>query len=357
LAERLLDGTRTVAAATGQAVTEADAVRSRTDAGAASAAELTSAIGEIAGQMDHAAAATHIAVAQTGTARQVFEALDTSVSEIGEVAALISKIAARTNLLALNATIEAARAGDAGRGFAVVAGEVKALALETTRSTDRIAKRIVAIEEQTRAAMTAMGGITGAVHELDTVAAAVAAAIEQQSAATSGIAEAVGQSNAAAGRAATRMTEVADGTARSAVACGELTDIAREVATSVADMKTTLVRVLRTRVQELDRRLDSRIPVQMQARLESAPERWQGAVVDISTSGARLEGTGQPVGGGGALQAGDAATLSVDGLPAVPVRVVRREDGRLHLRFDYADAAQRQRMEAAIAALAHRRAA
>jgi hypothetical protein len=141
------------------------------------------------------------------------------------------------------------------------------------------------------------------------------------------------------------------------VACGELTDIAREVATSVADMKTTLVRVLRTRVQELDRRLDSRIPVQMQARLESAPERWQGAVVDISTSGVRLEGTGQPVGGGGALQAGDAATLSVEGLPAVPVRVVRREGGRLHLRFDYADAAQRQRMEAAIAALAHRRAA
>jgi methyl-accepting chemotaxis protein len=356
LAEQLLAETRTVATATGEAVGEADAVRARTDAGAASAAELSASIREIAAQMERAAVATRTAVAQSGTAREVFAALDASVGEIGEVAALISEIAGRTNLLALNATIEAARAGDAGRGFAVVAGEVKALAQETTRSTERITRRIAAIEEQTRAAVTAMAGITGAVHEIDTVAGAVAAAIEQQSAATSGIAEAVGQSNAAARRAAGRMAEVAEGSSRSAAACDEVTGIAREVAISVADMKTTLVRVLRTRVQELDRRDEARFTVRLRARLDSPHEGLEGTVLDISTSGARLENATRTT-AGRALTEGDAAVLAVEGFPAVPVQVVGRTDGRLHLRFDFVDASQRSRMEAAVAAIGRRFAA
>src|SRR6185437_15927325 len=55
---------------------------------------------------------------------------------------VVTGIADQTNLLALNATIESARAGEAGKGFAVVAGEVKDLALETTRAAERI-RRVV----------------------------------------------------------------------------------------------------------------------------------------------------------------------------------------------------------------------
>lgn len=64
------------------------------------------------------------------------------VEHIGDVSAIIQKIADRTTLLALNATIEAARAGDAGKGFAVVAGEVKGLSKQTNEAVETIALHV-----------------------------------------------------------------------------------------------------------------------------------------------------------------------------------------------------------------------
>ena len=75
---------------------------------------------------------------------------------IGDITGAVNDMAEQTNLLALNATIEAARAGEAGRGFAVVAAEVKTLAVQTAKATERIACQIEAVQSSTQEAVDAI---------------------------------------------------------------------------------------------------------------------------------------------------------------------------------------------------------
>lgn len=70
------------------------------------------------------------------------EQLSLSSGRIGEITALITGIAAQTNLLSLNAAIEAARAGEAGKGFAVVADEIRKLADESGIAAKEIARLV-----------------------------------------------------------------------------------------------------------------------------------------------------------------------------------------------------------------------
>ena len=92
---------------------------------------------------------------------EAIRSLGEKSKKINEIVTLINAISDQTNLLALNAAIEAARAGDAGRGFAVVAEEVRKLAEQSRRATERISVEIKEIQNDTENTVKLMNaGVT-----------------------------------------------------------------------------------------------------------------------------------------------------------------------------------------------------
>jgi PAS domain S-box-containing protein len=70
------------------------------------------------------------------------EDLKEKSNNIFYIISAIQNISSQTNLLALNASIEAARAGEAGKGFAVVAEEIRKLAVDSDKSSNKIKETV-----------------------------------------------------------------------------------------------------------------------------------------------------------------------------------------------------------------------
>jgi methyl-accepting chemotaxis protein len=175
-------------------------------------------------------------VDEANRTNDMVQSLSEAAGKIGQVVKLINAIASQTNLLALNATIEAARAGEAGKGFAVVAGEVKNLANQTAKATEEIGAQIAAVQNATRDAVHAIGGIATTIGQINDISGSIAAAVEEQGAATQEIARNVQQ-------AALGTQEVTGTIARVSAAAFETGNAAREVlgsAVSLTQNSTTL---------------------------------------------------------------------------------------------------------------------
>jgi uncharacterized coiled-coil DUF342 family protein len=283
--------------------------------------ELAGAAGEIAQQMNRAGEATRGVMQRTDEARRLFTELISSVDEIGQVSRLIAEIAGQTNLLALNATIEAARAGTAGKGFTVVAGEVKNLAKRTAQSTEEIAGRIAAMQAAASRALAAMDGIGEAVTELDAVATSVAAAVEEQSATTAEISRAITGAAENAADVANRMEALTQDSGNTGEAAWTLQSGTDELADAIAALRYHLAETLHGRVTATDRRAESRLPLGIPARLNDA----EGMLLDLSPGGALF------LGGAEDFTEGE-LRIAASG-PSLGVRLVTREEGRLHLAF------------------------
>lgn len=153
--------------------------------------EMVASIKEIARSTNESSQMAKSTLAKAQESNATIVKLGASSEEIGDVIKVISSIAQQTNLLALNATIEAARAGEAGKGFAVVANEVKELAKQTSKATNDITNKIGAIQDDSKDAIEAIGGIAQAIEKLNGIAGVIAAAVEEQTATTNEISRVV----------------------------------------------------------------------------------------------------------------------------------------------------------------------
>ncbi|MCF6745821.1 methyl-accepting chemotaxis protein [Blastococcus sp. KM273128] len=209
---------------------------------AAGAEEMGASIREIATNAAEASEVAHRAVTAVETTSATVTKLGESSAEIGNVVKVITSIAEQTNLLALNATIEAARAGEAGKGFAVVANEVKELAQETAKATEDIARRVLAIQGDTGAAVAAIEEISTIVAQISDRQTTIASAVEEQTATTNEMARSVQEASGGVGQIADNITGVSGAADSTTQALGQTRIAVDELSRMAADLRTTVGR-------------------------------------------------------------------------------------------------------------------
>jgi len=222
----------------------ADRTRDNVHTVATAAQQLSASIAEITAQVSRSARFATEAAEGAERTDAIMVNLREASNEIGDVLDLIQEIASQTNLLALNATIEAARAGAAGKGFAVVAGEVKQLAGQTARATERIGRQVAEIRRVAAEADSAIREIVGRIGTISDISSSIAVAVEEQDAATREIARNVEQAANGTEILNVTMSSVAGAAELTGGTAGKVREASADVAERVRSLNEDIRRVL-----------------------------------------------------------------------------------------------------------------
>jgi methyl-accepting chemotaxis protein len=204
---------------------------------ATSAEEMSASAKEIAKNATEAAKVATEAVQVASDTNKTVAKLGESSIEIGKVIKVITSIAQQTNLLALNATIEAARAGEAGKGFAVVANEVKELAKQTATATEDISGKIEAIQNDTKAAVTAIDQIGKIINQINGIQNTIASAVEEQTATTNEIARNASEAAKGSTEISRNISNVSQAAKNTTAGANDTLTAATELSKLAADLK------------------------------------------------------------------------------------------------------------------------
>ena len=205
---------------------------------AAAAEELSASIAEVTRQIRESKQISDEAMHQAESTTQTVVTLGQASQEIGQIVQLISDIAEQTNLLALNASIEAARAGDAGRGFAVVAGEVKELANQTARATEKISTQINRLQVESKQSSEAIAGIANIIKRASDITATITAAAEEQATAAQEISASVQHASVSVADVTGSVTDVSGAAEETGRSASELLSAAQRLEESTNQLSS-----------------------------------------------------------------------------------------------------------------------
>ena len=194
---------------------------------------LRDSIQDVANKSQNANGVTVRAQELSGSAFTSMQTLTEAATHIGDVITMIENIAKQTNMLALNASIEATRAGDASQGFTVVAEEVKNLAVETTKATDDIRKRIVNIQNNS-------SDVASSIAEMADILNTVTASISNISHLTDEQNRNAGEISERFGHASSEVTDISDKIVAMAGSAKEVSDKASSTAINAAEIQRNM---------------------------------------------------------------------------------------------------------------------
>ena len=144
--------------------------------------------------------------------------------------------------------------------------------------------------------MEAVQRIGTTIHEMDGVSSSIAAAVEVQGAATAEISRNVGETAAAVATVSTRIAEVSHEAGGTGDQAADVSKAIGLMTLAVQDLKTSVIRVVRTSSDEVNRRSHDRMQADLSCRIElGTGQSYEARLQDISTGGALVSGVNVPL--------------------------------------------------------------